>query len=89
MASDDLGHISKDSYLSGVKTWPEKFVYMLCCVSVSLTRLQNETCNYLENGFITFLKLQHIILLFLLSWNGTWNQPDFCVKMILYSCKIF
>ena len=44
--------ILQDPYLSSMKTWPEKLVYMLCCLVASLTRLQNETFIGLKHGFL-------------------------------------
>ena len=49
-----LAHIFQDPYLSGVKTWPEKLVYLLRCLVVSLTHSQNETLNCLKHGFLNF-----------------------------------
>ena len=52
MASLDFWHILfKIHNLSGVKTWTEKLLYMLCCLFASLTRLQNET-YCLKHGFL-------------------------------------
>ena len=47
-----LAHIMKEPYLSGVKTWPEKVVNMLCYLFASLTHLQNKTFNHLKYGFL-------------------------------------
>ena len=49
---NDLLHIFFMIHIfSGMETWPEKLVYMLCCLFVSLTCLLNEMFTCLKYGF--------------------------------------
>ena len=49
---NDLSHIFFMIHIfSGMETWPEKLVYMLCCLFVSLTCLLNEMFTCLKYGF--------------------------------------
>ena len=59
MASDDLCQVP---YLSGVKTWQEKLIYMLCCLFTALTRIQNEFFNCLRGYCTSYQKLACFVL---------------------------
>ena len=77
-----LAHIIQDPYLSGVKTWPEKLAYMLCCSFASLTYLQSGTFYCLKHRFLNSWNSNISILFFSCPWNGK------CIKMIFMS-KLF
>ena len=50
-------HTLQDLYLSGVKIWPEKLVYMLWCLFASLTReLTKQNFWLLKTWILKFLK---------------------------------
>ena len=80
-----LAHTLQDPYLSGVKAWPEKLVYMLCCLFASLARLQNDT---LKHGFLNYCNSNIALWFFSYLLNGKSYRNDIYVKMILDSCRI-
>ena len=89
MASDDIWHIFFKIHILVV--WKHGQKRLFTCYVVCLPHwlvLQNETFNCLKYGYLNSWNSTWSIQFFSYLWNGKWYQNDFCVKVILDSCRM-